>query len=152
MEDEMVFIVIALAIFITDVKIKKYIEEKKEMHKKEDILNGNITIERYHNKGAMLNFMQNDAGIVKCLSASLLGIIFFIFAALLPKKGNTFLKFGLALVLGGALSNVYDRFKRGYVVDYFSFKFLKKIVFNISDIFIFIGSFLIAVLAIFKKD
>ncbi|BCJ92969.1 hypothetical protein acsn021_05380 [Anaerocolumna cellulosilytica] len=148
----MVFIIIVMAIFYTDVKIKEYIEDKKEMHKKEEILNGNITIERYHNKGAMLNFMQNDAGFVKCLSAALLGIILLVFTVLLPKKGNNLLKLGLSLVLGGALSNVYDRFKRGYVVDYFSFKFLKKIVFNISDIFIFIGSFLVAVLAIFKKD
>ena len=38
--------------------------------------------------------------------------------------------------------NLYDRMKRGYVVDYFSiqFKKLKKIVLNIGDICIFLGA------------
>lgn len=148
----MIFVALTLVIFITDLKIKKYIEENKEMHKKEEILNGNITIERYHNKGAMLNFMQNNAGVVQVFSTTLLGILLLLFAIVLPKKGDNLLKLGLSMVLGGAISNVYDRFKRGYVVDYFSFKFIKKIVFNIGDIFIFAGSILVAVLSIVKKD
>ena len=60
------------------------------------------------------------------------------------------LKLGLSLLLGGAFSNTYDRFTREYVVDYFSFcspwKGLNRIVFNISDFCIIIGS-LIAVLS-----
>lgn len=148
----MIYIVIALAIFTAEVKIKNYIEKNKEMHKKEEILNGNIIIERYHNKGAMLNFMEKDVRIVKTVAAALLGIILLIFGALLPKKGNYLMKFAMSLILGGALSNVYDRFSRGYVVDYFSFKWLKKIVFNISDICIFTGAALIAIISMFKED
>jgi signal peptidase II len=141
-----------MAIFLTENKIKQYIEDNKVMHKSEKILNGNIILERYHNKGVMLNFMQENIKIVKIICSTLLGILLLVFAFILPKKGEHLLKFGLSLVLGGALSNVYDRYKRGYVVDYFSFKFLKKIVFNISDICIFLGSFLIAMYSLFKKD
>lgn len=148
----MIYIIIVLAIFITEVKLKKFIEKNKEMHKKEEILRGNIIIERYHNKGAMLNFMENDVKVVKTVSALLLGIICIVFGALLPKKGKHLMKLAIALILGGALSNVYDRFTRGYVVDYFSFKWLKKIVFNISDICIFAGSAIIALVSIFNKE
>ncbi len=148
----MIYIVIVMLIFITEFKIKKYIEENKEMHKKEKIFNGNIILERYHNKGAMLNFMEDNAEIVKKITITLAGILLLVFALLLPKKGNHILKFALSLILGGALSNVYDRISRGYVVDYFSFKFLKKVIFNISDICIFIGSALIAILSFFKKE
>lgn len=148
----MIYILIVLAIFLTDNRIKQYIEDNKEMHKSEKILNGNIILERYHNKGAMLNFMQNNAKAVKVICSTLLGLLLLFFAVILPKKGNHLLKLGLSLVLGGALSNVYERFKRGYVVDYFSFKFLKKIVFNISDICIFLGSFFIAVYSFLKKN
>ncbi len=56
------------------------------------------------------------------------------------------IKLGLSFVVGGAFSNVYDRLVRRYVVDYFSFNVkwerLRRIVFNISDLFIFLGSFL----------
>ncbi|MFV0344120.1 MAG: signal peptidase II, partial [Anaerocolumna sp.] len=43
-------------------------------------------------------------------------------------------------------------FAKGYVVDYFSFKWLKKIVFNISDICIFIGGALITIASLFKNE
>lgn len=148
----MIYILIAAAIFLTELKIKKYIEENKEMHKKEEIFQGRIILERYHNKGAMLNFMENSVHAVKVITTSLLGILLLIFAILLPQKGNHLLKLSLALVLGGALSNVYDRLTKGYVVDYFSFRFLKKIIFNISDICIFLGSAIIALISLFKKD
>ena len=47
-----------------------------------------------------------------------------------------------ALITAGGLSNLYDRLKRGYVVDYFSIrcKYLEKVVFNLGDFFIFAGS------------
>lgn len=147
----MLYLIVIAAIFFTELKIKNYIEKNKEMHKKEEILNGNIVIERYHNKGAMLNFLENDVKMVKTISLTLLGVILLIFISLLPRKGDKLLKVALSFILGGALSNIYDRFTRGYVVDYFSFKFLKKIVFNISDICIFIGAGLTVIRSLFKK-
>ena len=130
-EESVGFIIIILLIFILDDKIKEYIENTKEMHKKETILKGNIIIERYHNKGAMLNFLENNTNVVKYISGFLLLLLSIVFLFLLPKKGRILLKFSLALIIGGACSNVYDRIKKGYVVDYFSFKFLKNIIFNI---------------------
>lgn len=147
----MFYILLASIIFLLEVKVKDYIEENKEMHKKEEILDGNIIIERYHNKGAMLNFLEDNVKLVKTISLTLLGVILLVFIFFLPRKGEKITKFALALILGGALSNVYDRFTKGYVVDYFSFKFLKKIVFNISDICIFTGSLLMAIRSLFKK-
>lgn len=148
----MIYILIVLTIFLIENKIKQYIEDTKVMHKSEKILNGNIILERYHNKGIMLNIMQNNVKLVKIICTSLLGILLIVFALVIPSKGNRLLKLGLSLLLGGAISNVYDRFKRGYVVDYFSFKFLKKIVFNISDICIFLGSFMVALYSFIKRD
>lgn len=148
----MFYMALILLIFFTDLKVKKYIEENKEMHKSEEILNGKIILERYHNKGAMLNFLEHNVHLVKIISLSLFGILLLFFAFLLPKKDNRILKLALSFILGGAFSNIYDRVKKGYVVDYFSFKFLRKVVFNISDICIFIGSFIIALLSLFKKE
>ena len=51
------------------------------------------------------------------------------------------------MVLGGALSNIIDRCRRGYVVDYFSFQVrgLKKVIFNLGDLFVFAGTILMAI-------
>ena len=52
-------------------------------------------------------------------------------------------KLGLALTIGGGMSNWYDRHKRGYVTDYVSFRFgpekFRRLVFNVSDFCIFFG-------------
>lgn len=144
----MIYILIVLIIFGGEYLIKNYIEVRFQKEDKKDILNGKITLQKFYNKGAMLNFMDNKKEIVKTVSGVCLGLLLLLFAITLPKKGNKLFKLGLAFVLGGAISNVSDRYLRGYVVDYFSFntkkfKKLKNIVFNLADIAIFLGAILI---------
>ena len=50
---------------------------------------------------------------------------------------------GLALVLGGALGNLYDRIAYHYVVDFFDFSFFPA-VFNVADSAITVGAVLLA--------
>lgn len=48
--------------------------------------------------------------------------------------------FGAAFIIGGALGNLIDRVRLGYVVDFFDFSGLYfPFVFNVADIFIDIG-------------
>ncbi len=63
------------------------------------------------------------------------------------KKPPHLFKIGIALILGGATSNIVDRFKNGYVIDYITFtkvrpKKIKNIVYNIGDFAIFLGAIL----------
>jgi signal peptidase II len=150
----MLYILIVVAVVLLETKIKNYIEQNKQHDDKEEILDGKIILTKHHNEGAFLNFMENKKEMVKTISGVLLGLILLLFAFILPKKGNKLMKLGLALALGGAISNVTDRFKRGYVVDYFSFncKKLKNIIFNLADMAIFLGSILMLLSSIFKSE
>ena len=60
-------------------------------------------------------------------------------------KGKRLLKTGLALILGGAYSNTYDRLRRKYVVDYITFPKISTVVFNLSDFGIMIGAMLLTI-------
>jgi signal peptidase II len=51
---------------------------------------------------------------------------------------------GLALVLGGALGNLYDRIAYGFVVDFLDLSFFPA-VFNVADSSITAGAFLLAI-------
>lgn len=51
---------------------------------------------------------------------------------------------GLALVLGGALGNLYDRLAYGFVVDFFDLSFFPA-VFNVADSAITVGAVFLAV-------
>lgn len=146
----MIFLMITVAIFVLDFFIKQYIEKNKTIGKSEKILKDRIIITKYHNQGAFLNFMEKRRDILLVISGIMIGGITILMAIIFPQKGKRLLKTGIAFLAGGAASNVYDRLRRGYVVDYFSFSFYKKVIFNISDFFIFLGSIILAVRIIFK--
>lgn len=79
---------------------------------------------------------------ISVLLTMLLTAVFFL---TLGKAGKGLLKWGLTLLLGGAYSNTYDRLARKYVVDYVSFPVpgrLGKVVFNVGDFCIMIGTLL----------
>ena len=140
----MSYIIGILSIFLGDGLIKKYVEENKTFNQNEDILGGKITITKYHNRGAMLNFMENKPEWVLRFSFAGAGAALVYFLQSLSKGSNCLLKFGMSLLVGGGLSNFYDRLKKGYVVDYFTINYgkLKKVIFNLSDMMIFLGGFL----------
>ena len=58
------------------------------------------------------------------------------------------------MLMGGAIGNLIDRIRYGYVVDFISFKLGKGYdfpVFNIADLFIVTGTFLVMVLILLNK-
>lgn len=148
----MFYILIILAVVALEYKLKNHIERSMELGEKKVICNGKIILKKQYNRGMFLNYLEDRVDMVKKVSGVLLGILVLVFAFLLPRKGNRLLKLGLSLCLGGAISNVADRMQRGHVVDYFSFNCnkLKTVVFNISDMCIFAGSFLIFLSSLFS--
>ena len=90
----------------------------------------------------VLTYNEQHAELVRMLPLAVISGLAGFLAAILPQKGKTVQKFGIAVILGGAVSNLYDRMIRHYVVDYFSIQCgkLKKVVFNLGDIFVFLGS------------
>lgn len=141
----MIYIAMIAGIVLMEYKIKNYIEKNYDIGEERKILKGKVTLTKYYNNGAFLNFLQNKKEIVKTISCVGLGFVLLLFAFALPRKGNKLYKLGLALLLGGAITNVSDRLTKGHVVDYFTIntKKLKNIIFNLGDIAIFAGSLLI---------
>ena len=57
------------------------------------------------------------------------------------------------MLVAGAMGNVWDRIKRGYVVDYIHMdcNVLRKIVFNFADVCIAIGGIMLLVKECLKR-
>lgn len=148
----MLYILIVLTVVIGEHYIKNNIEKNRKLGDRQELLGGRIIIQKYHNEGAFLNFMEEKKEWVKTISFAFLGLLLLLFAFMLPKKGNKLFKIGLSLLLGGAISNVADRFRKGYVVDYFTinYKKLKTVIFNLADMAIFLGSLLITLSSLFS--
>ena len=149
----MLYCGIIILIFAIEIFVKDYIEHNQAYCKETKILKGKVSITKQYNTGCCMNFLENKAKLVRNISTGVLLSVILFFFWKLPRKGEHVLKLGLAFVLGGALSNIADRIYKGHVIDYliFNVKKLKKIVFNIGDLFIFLGTILIMLHALFHK-
>lgn len=101
-----------------------------------------IEIDKFHNNGFPFGKMKENQKVVKYVPVLITSVLVGSLSFLLPKKGNKIKKLSLCLIIAGALSNIFDRFTRGYVVDYIRIKVkgLDKVIFNLGDIFILVGS------------
>ncbi len=138
---------LALGLFQADLAVKEEIERNPKFDREHVLWDGKIRVKRLHNDGMAggkcKGHMPALIKVSGCMTLGCAGMFF----RLLGKEGHTAQKLGCALLTGGALSNLYDRCRRGYVVDYISFgtplKKLNNLVFNLSDFFILTGAFLI---------
>ncbi len=141
-----IFAILAAGIFLLDLLIKNYIETHLEVGQEKSVCRGKLLIRRYHNRGAFLDAGEKRQKAVALLSLLLTLFMTVVFLSTFSLRGNSTLRAGLALLLGGAYSNTYDRLTRNYVVDYVSFpvknKRVRRVVFNISDFCIMIGALL----------
>ena len=97
---------------------------------------------RYHNEGSAFGFL-NDAGGWQKWFFTAVSVIAAIVITYLIKKYSEKKLFcsGLALVLGGAIGNLYDRITLGYVVDFLNFHINNFYwpAFNVADSAICVG-------------
>ena len=149
------YLILTLAIFLTDMYFKNRIEKWADVSGNELKSGRFITLSKHHNCGLPMNIAASHQGKVAFVSLVITAVMELSYFYTLIKKDKPLLKTGLSLQMGGAYSNTYDRLMRKYVVDYFSFNVpgkLGKIVFNIGDMAIFGGSFLTVLSAALEKD
>ena len=140
---------LVMAIFIIDLLIKNHVERMVVEDGEKPILGGRLLLHKHHNKGAVLNVGERRRGLISVLSVALTLGATVLFLMTFTCRGSRLMKMGLALLLGGAYSNTYDRLVRKYVVDYISFPVknekIRNIIFNISDFCIMIGALLMVI-------
>ncbi len=73
-----------------------------------------------------------NALVIALCVAVLLAILFY---PRMTRLGSA----GLWLVLAGGVSNLYDRLRFGYVIDFLEFEFMRFPVFNLADVCVVVG-------------
>ena len=144
-------VTISAAFSTLDLFWKDRIEKRPDSAKEEEMFGGKIRIRKVHNYGFALGTLSGEDRLVKggSLGAGILLLIYYM-KLLFSKKGKW--KFaGTSLMLSGAVSNLYDRLKRGYVVDYIGFEAadpqIRKITFNLGDFCLMGGAAVVAAAA-----
>jgi signal peptidase II len=98
-----------------------------------------------HNVGAAFSFLASASGWQRWVFIGLAVVVSIgitIWLIKLPRDVHVLLAAGLALVLGGALGNVIDRIRLGYVIDFIHFHWDRAYfpAFNVADSAITVGA------------
>ena len=131
---------IIVSIIITLDQISKYIITINYNY----FINKNIfifSINYVRNYGAAFNIFEGNRVFLSSISIiSSLILIYFIF---FKGRLNLFDRYGLSLILAGSLGNGIDRILKGYVIDFINLNIINFPIFNIADISINIGCYIL---------
>lgn len=134
-----------LALF--DNSIKKKIEDGTINNGVIEKTNGFAEIEKHHNKGIPLNKFDNHTREITLISSIVLIVHAMRTGYQAMQNEDGIYDIANTLILGGAMSNTYDRISKGYVVDYLKIG-KKRAIYNISD-FLIIGGVTITIIKSF---
>ncbi len=153
----MLYLLLIILFFAIDFVLKNCIEVAPRESLPKSVLNGHLELRRLHNKGLAGGRFKEKPRLATVISGICLLCVSLLGLPLLFKKGSRLNKLAIAMILGGATGNFFDRLGRGYVVDYLSFpkstlKTIRNYVYNLADLLIFLGSGILVLKELFGKD
>ena len=147
------WMVVALLVVAADQATKWAIVEWVELYGKVPI-NSFINLTHQQNSGAAFSFLAGASGWQRWFFVALATAVSGVIAVWLwriRREGPLVLMAGLSLVLGGALGNLIDRARLGYVTDFIQVWFGNWAFpsFNVADSAISVGAALLIIDALF---
>lgn len=140
---------LSILVIALDQATKHYFEARFSLYQTVDVIPGYFAWTLAYNTGAAFSFLADHSGWQRWLFALIaigVSVVLVVWMKRL-KPSETWLAIALALVLGGALGNLYDRMVLGHVVDFilvhwqYQWRFP---AFNIADSAITVGAVMLA--------
>ena len=155
------FLTFGTTLTLLDLALKKQVEAQEDKNFPRELKGsqGLIWLYKNHNPGFSFGFLKGSRAVELvplCFASGIAGA----WTYLMGLRGRFMEKLALTLTLAGGISNVYDRMTRGYVVDYLRLPMkkgghmrqkIRHVIFNIADLFIFLGGAFTALYSLLKK-
>ncbi|MBP3900074.1 MAG: signal peptidase II [Blautia sp.] len=106
------------------------------------------------NRGIAFGLMQGGTTVTAVLTVVLMAMIAYVFIRIPRTKKYLWLTAICILLFSGAAGNLTDRLARGFVIDFIYFVLIDFPVFNVADMYVVVGAFLlfITTLWVYKDD
>ncbi len=143
----MIYIVIIIFLII-DIISKLIVSRVCTLNNSVSVINNFFSITYTHNYGGAWSLFSGSTILITVISIIvIIGIIIYLSK---KKINNKIESLGYSFLLGGAIGNLIDRIIYGYVIDFLDFNIFgyNFPIFNIADMGIVIGIFLIIVIEI----
>lgn len=149
------WLVLSLLVLVIDQVSKAHFEGSLEMFQQIVVIPDYFSWTLAYNTGAAFSFLADSGGWQRWLFALIAVVVSAVLVVWLKRLGrdDTWLAVALALVLGGALGNLYDRIALGHVIDFILVHWQNRHyfpAFNFADSAITVGAIMLA-LDMFKS-
>ena len=149
------WLVLSLLVLVIDQVSKAHFEGSLEMFQQIVVIPDYFSWTLAYNTGAAFSFLADGGGWQRWLFALIAVVVSTVLVVWLKRLGrdDTWLAIALALVLGGALGNLYDRIALGHVIDFILVHWQNRHyfpAFNFADSAICVGAIMLA-LDMFKS-
>lgn len=106
------------------------------------------------NHGAAFGMLQNRIWFFVIMAAVIVLFILLLLIKMPADQKYLWMKICLLLIACGAVGNMIDRIRLGYVVDFIYFVLINFPIFNVADIYVTVGTALLIILILFyyKED
>tara|TARA_B100001059_G_C17790619_1_gene559919 strand:- start:846 stop:1355 length:510 start_codon:yes stop_codon:yes gene_type:complete len=146
---------LSLLVFVIDQASKFYFDGTLEMYEQIVVIPQYFSWTLAYNTGAAFSFLAGESGWQRWLFALIALSVSAVLVVWMKrlKSDETWLAIALALVLGGAIGNLFDRIVLGHVVDFILVHWQNRWyfpAFNIADSAISVGAVMLA-LDMFKS-
>jgi signal peptidase II len=137
------FYLIAVASVLLDQAVKEWVRNTLPVQGSMPLWPGVFHLTHTQNPGMAFSLLEGKTGL---LAAAAFAVVAVIIGTQWRLRARMPLLLGLALSLplGGAIGNLIDRLRHGYVTDLFDFRLIHFPVFNVADSAISIGVVLLA--------
>lgn len=147
---------ISFLVIIADQLTKHWFDGNFELYQQAVVIPDVFSWTLAYNRGAAFSFLANEGGWQRWFFAVIALAVSAVLVVWLKrlKANETWLAIALALVLGGAIGNLYDRVVLGHVVDFILVHWKTQWyfpAFNIADSAITVGAVML-VLDMFRGD
>ncbi len=146
---------LSLLVLVLDQATKLYFDNALTMYQQIVVIPGYFSWTLAYNTGAAFSFLADSSGWQRWLFALIAVVVSAVLVVWLKRLGRneTWLAVALALVLGGAIGNLWDRVVLGHVVDFILVHWRNTHyfpAFNLADSAITVGAVMLA-LDMFKS-
>jgi signal peptidase II len=138
------YFIVSLAVLLLDQWTKGIITRTFDVHQSASVIGGLFDLTYVRNSGAAFGLFASVDSSIKAVILNSVAVLVFIVVsayALRSSHKSVRLQVGFALILGGAIGNLMDRVRFGYVVDFLDFSISGHHwpAFNVADSAICIG-------------
>lgn len=127
-----IFAGLAVAVLVADQLTKAWLVSFLAPGQRTEVVGSYVRLVHSQNTGALFGLFRDQAILFAFVSIGVVGMIIWFHG---NAGRNTHLSIALGLLLGGALGNMTDRFRYGYVVDFVDLGVgdLRWYTFNVAD-------------------